>query len=131
MSPHIFPKLCYIGIAKRFHLQRNLLMSQSHLPNHFSYLASNNKAQGCFPYDYNKSMWGTLLNLKHVLKNPFHDHDFNGKWFHLKSVSVYTVYFLTWRHVVVKKTVPKHNRCIERGNWPFTCAHPFLYIVEN
>ena len=35
------------------------------------------------------------------------------------------------QHVVVKKTVPKHNRCIERVNRLFTRARPFLYVVEN
>ena len=33
--------------------------------------------------------------------------------------------------VVVKKTVPKRNRCIKRGNRPFTCARPSMYIGEN
>ena len=34
-------------------------------------------------------------------------------------------------HVVVKKTVPKRNRCIKRGNRPFTRARPSMYIGGN
>ena len=48
----------------------------------------------CFPCNSRKWMWGTFLNLMHVFNNPFHGHDINGKWSHVKVEREREIIFL-------------------------------------
>ena len=53
----------------------------------------------------------------HMARNPV---------FHVRTKHIKAHY-----HVVMKKTVPRRNRCIARRNRLFACARPLVYRIEK
>ena len=91
VSLHIFLILLYIGLIKKTLIHERIYWwpwikyVTSHNPNHYQDLASKWNPKfcfclfldlfACFPFNARKSIWGTLLILRHVFNNPFHGHD--------------------------------------------------------